>query len=275
MSVCVCVCVCAMCLLLFYMGLDAWNKSIDWLIDWLVDAAQCAAARVVDVDDKHSNVAFFLLAQRRLLLLLPLLPFLQSFSDQLSLTLLVLQLSTHVADRHRTLLQCLLAAAGHKQPSYEQLNIISGSSEISNINKWACNNKLHREIRRAKNNFERKLAENIKRDSKSFYAYVRSKAKGKINIGPLVNKDGEVISLAEDMSKKFNKFFISVFTNEGNESIPQAEWMYKGPTDEQLCDLEITEERVLSELERLRDDKAAGADDLVPRFLSKIKGNIS
>ena len=60
-------------------------------------------------------------------------------------------------------------------------------------------------------------------DTKSFYAYVRSKAKAKVNVGPLVNKDGEVISLAEDMSEEFNKFFISVFTNEGNESIPEAE----------------------------------------------------
>ena len=32
------------------------------------------------------------------------------------------------------------------------------------------------------------------------------------------------------------------FTNEGNESIPEAEWMHKGPTGEQLCDLEITKE---------------------------------
>ena len=31
---------------------------------------------------------------------------------------------------------------------------------------------------------------------------------------------------------------------------------------------------MLSELERLRNDKAAGADDLVPRFLSKIKGDM-
>jgi len=45
--------------------------------------------------------------------------------------------------------------------------------------------------------------------------------------------------------------------------------------DEQLCDIEITEERVISDLERLRDDKAAGADDLVPRFLNMIKGDIS
>jgi len=84
-----------------------------------------------------------------------------------------------------------------------------------------------------------------------------------------------VISLAKDMSEEFNKSFISVFTNEGNESIPEAKWMYKGPMDEQLCDLEITEERVLSKLERLRDDKAAGADNLVHRFLNRIKGDIS
>jgi len=76
-----------------------------------------------------------------------------------------------------------------------------------------------------------------------------------------VNKDGEVISLAKNMTEEFEKFFISVFNNEGYESIPEAEWMYKGPMDEQLCDLEVTEERVLCKLERLRDDNAAGADD--------------
>jgi len=79
--------------------------------------------------------------------------------------------------------------------------------------------KAHREIRRAKYNFERKLADNMKRDTKSLYAYVRSKAKAKINGGPLEDKDGEVISLTKDMSEEFNKFFIIVFTNEGNESI--------------------------------------------------------
>ena len=32
---------------------------------------------------------------------------------------------------------------------------------------------------------------------------------------------------------------------------------------------------MISELERLKDDKAAGADDLVPRFLNRIKGDTS
>jgi len=51
---------------------------------------------------------------------------------------------------------------------------------------------------------------------------------------PLVDKDGEVISLNKDMDEEFNKFFVSVFTNDGNESIPEAGWIYKGPMDEQL-----------------------------------------
>jgi len=79
--------------------------------------------------------------------------------------------------------------------------------------------KAHKEIRRAKYNFERKLADNIKKDISHSMLYVRSKANAKINVELLVNKDGEVISLAEDMSEDFNKFFISVFTNEGNEKL--------------------------------------------------------
>jgi len=38
-----------------------------------------------------------------------------------------------------------------------------------------ANKKAHKEIRRAKYNFERKLADNIKKDTKSFYAYVRQR----------------------------------------------------------------------------------------------------
>jgi len=36
-------------------------------------------------------------------------------------------------------------------------------------------NKASRELKKAKFNFEEKLADNIKNDSKSFYAYVRSR----------------------------------------------------------------------------------------------------
>ena len=41
------------------------------------------------------------------------------------------------------------------------------------------------EVRKSKRNFEHKLAQNIKSDSKSFYAYVRSKQNVRDKVGPL------------------------------------------------------------------------------------------
>ena len=45
------------------------------------------------------------------------------------------------------------------------------------------------EIRKSET-FEKKLAGNIKNDSKSFYAYVRSKQKVRDKVGPLENNRG-------------------------------------------------------------------------------------
>jgi len=53
--------------------------------------------------------------------------------------------------------------------------------------------KASRQIKKAKYNFERKLAENIKSDSKSFFAYVRGSSNAASKLGPLVNSEGEVI----------------------------------------------------------------------------------
>ena len=44
------------------------------------------------------------------------------------------------------------------------------------------------EIRKSKRTFEQELAGNIKNDSKSFYAYVRSKQKARGKVGPLFKK---------------------------------------------------------------------------------------
>ena len=44
------------------------------------------------------------------------------------------------------------------------------------------------EVRKSKRNFELKLAQNIKSDSKSFYAYVSSKQNVRDKVGPLEDK---------------------------------------------------------------------------------------
>ena len=49
------------------------------------------------------------------------------------------------------------------------------------------------EVRKSKRNFEHKLAQNIKSDSKSFYAYVRSKQNVRDKVGPLKDNAGNII----------------------------------------------------------------------------------
>ena len=49
------------------------------------------------------------------------------------------------------------------------------------------------EVRRAKMSFERKLAHNIKYDSESFFAYVRSKSKAKAKVGALRNQERRLL----------------------------------------------------------------------------------
>ena len=50
------------------------------------------------------------------------------------------------------------------------------------------------EMRKSKRSFGQKLANNITNDSKSFYAYVRSKQTVRDKVGPLKHSAGNVIS---------------------------------------------------------------------------------
>ena len=60
-------------------------------------------------------------------------------------------------------------------------------------------NKATKEYKKAKKSLEKKLAKNIKKDTKSFYSYVKSKTKVKESVGPLKNTAGTIVSYNEVM----------------------------------------------------------------------------
>ena len=62
--------------------------------------------------------------------------------------------------------------------------------------------------------YEQKIAFNIKHDSRSFYAYVRSKQKVQDKVGPLEGSDGNIITEGFLMAENLNEYFSSVFTRE-------------------------------------------------------------
>ena len=125
------------------------------------------------------------------------------------------------------------------------------------------------EVRKSKRNFEYKLAQNIKSDSKSFYAYVRSKQNVRDRVGPLEhnagNKTTQVILLAEEL----NMHFSSVFTREDTSSLPVPETKFEGSEGERLGQLVVTPEVVANKINNMKENKSPGVDGIAPKILKE------
>lgn len=132
-------------------------------------------------------------------------------------------------------------------------------------------NKLaKKELRKARQHFERKLVENIKVDVKSFFAYANGNSNIRVKPGPLVDDAGICAATDMEMVEEFNRFFASVFTQERPEEIKISAQSvpYDGPI---LTDFDITTDMVAKVLDSIRPDKSIGADDINPRLLIAMK----
>ena len=102
------------------------------------------------------------------------------------------------------------------------------------------------EVRKSKRNVEHKLAQTIKSDSKSLYAYVRSKQNVRDKIGPLEDNAGNIITQVFLMADELNRHFSSVFTREDTCSLPVPETKFKVSEGERLGLLVVTPKVVVS-----------------------------
>ena len=131
------------------------------------------------------------------------------------------------------------------------------------------------EVRKSKRNFEHKLAQNIKSDSKSFYAYVRSKQNVRDKVGPLEDNFGNIVTQGFLMAEELNMHFSSVFTREDTSSLPVPETKFKGSEGERLGQLVVTPEVVASKINNMKEDKSPGVDGLSPKILKETVEQIS
>ena len=104
------------------------------------------------------------------------------------------------------------------------------------------------EIRTSKRTFEKKLAGSIKNDSKSFYAYVRSKQKVRDKVRPLENNRGNIISDGFQMAEVLNEYFSSVCTTEDISSLPVPFTKFEGNTSHHLGQLFVTPEMIANKI---------------------------
>ena len=123
------------------------------------------------------------------------------------------------------------------------------------------------EVRKSKRNVELKLAQNIKSDSKSFYAYVRSKQNVRDKVGPLVDNDRKTQGCL--MAEELNIHFSSVFTREDTISLPVPETKFNESEGEMLGQLVVTPEVVASKIYNMKENKSPGVDGIAPKILKE------
>ena len=125
------------------------------------------------------------------------------------------------------------------------------------------------EVRKSKRNLELKLAHNIKSDSKSSYAYVRSKQNVRDKVGPLVDNSGNIITHELLMAEELNMHFSSVFTREDTNWLPVPETKFNGSEGGKLGQLVITPEVVVSKINNMKENKSPGVDGIAPKILKE------
>ena len=125
------------------------------------------------------------------------------------------------------------------------------------------------EVRKSKRNVEHKLAQNIKSDSKSFYAYVRSKQNVRDRVGQLEDNAGNKITQGILMAEELNMHFSSVFTREDTSSLPVPETKFEGSEGERLGQLVVTPEVVANKIYNMKENKSPGVDGIAPKILKE------
>ena len=128
-------------------------------------------------------------------------------------------------------------------------------------------NKVTFETRKAKKEFEKRIAMDSKEDSKHFWAYSRSKLKFKEQVSRVKKVDGDLTTTDEETAEVMNEAFNSVFVRENpNEAVPEIEQIIPTPD---ITEIDFTPNQVLRHLKKLKPNKACGPDGISPMVLSK------
>ena len=94
------------------------------------------------------------------------------------------------------------------------------------------------EAKNAKRNYEIKVASESKNNPKAFYQIYKSKVKD--SLGPLKKLSGEIADGDLEMCSIFNDQFLSVFTKENTNQIPEINLVLNGSADELINTVEVS-----------------------------------
>ena len=130
----------------------------------------------------------------------------------------------------------------------------------------ASRNKVTSELRLARYQYEKGLASTIKGYNKQLWKYVRSKTKTVTKVNRLKVQDGSLTTNDSETANVLNEFFASVFEVEGDEELPYFPLQQYA---EELCTIDISEDKIKKLLCSFKTSKSQGPDRLHPCLLNR------
>ena len=131
-------------------------------------------------------------------------------------------------------------------------------------------NEVKKKIRKKKNAYERKVAECRKSNPKMFYAFINKAKKTRCRIGPLVDREKNVITEPGPQANVLNQQYASVFTV-CNDELPTIEM----EQNVEIEDVKIEKETVMRVIDNLKEHSAGGPDGITPRVIKELKSEIA
>src|SRR2546425_1757221 len=129
-------------------------------------------------------------------------------------------------------------------------------------------------IKTAKKNYEAKIVNKIKTDSKQFYAYVNRKKVCKNKIGPLSEGSGKLTQDSQEMAKILNSYFTTVFTLETDKIEDHIGDIRDDMNSLTLNTVDITDEKIEKALQGLKRNKKEGVDGIISTLLIESKAGV-
>ena len=165
------------------------------------------------------------------------------------------------SDRPRWLSKEIIRAIRRKKRAWRTLKQYNSAEARDGYSR--LEREVKNKIRNAKRRLEREVAATTGDGGKRFSNFIKSKTKTRSGVGPLKNSVGKTLLEAGEMAEELNKYFSSVFTTEDLTSIPVKPL----ETGASLSNVSVTRAKIRKKILNLREDSAAGPDNIQPRLL--------
>ena len=130
-------------------------------------------------------------------------------------------------------------------------------------------------IRKAKREFEKKLADSAKKNPKAFYQYLNSRCKVQSKVGPLKDSSGNVCTDDAIQAGLLNDKFVESFTREDLSSLPTPIQKFDPASGPPLSSIHVEVETVAGKINCLNPNKACGPDGIRARTLRELSAELS